>query len=327
MKKLITTLVLSFAACVLFAQAPKGINYQAVARDANGKPLTNSLVNVQFRILESAFGPEVYKETHTATTNNLGLFTLTIGGGTASNGTFANINWGSSTKFLEVTIQSNAGTVSSPPTQMLSVPYALYAASAPGTQGPQGIQGPQGPKGDKGDTGATGPQGAAASSEITIFEERYSHGVTPITGSGATPVANTFNSRNINTTVISSNNVTLSGSGLMTFSAGTYFINASAPAVRVLNHQLFLRRASDNTILLLGTSEHLNTTDNSPTRSLISGIITVPSGQTITCRLDHYFQIIEGNNTQALGVVHSQPGTIWNDIPEIFARISIEKIR
>ncbi len=45
--------------------------------------------------------------------------------------------------------------------QLMSVPYALYAASS-GTPGPQGIQGPQGA------TGATGPQGIAGTNGVSI---------------------------------------------------------------------------------------------------------------------------------------------------------------
>lgn len=159
MKNILTSLVFLLFTISLFAQAPQGINYQAVARKTNGEPITAANVTVQFRILNgSATGTEVYRESHTAVTNAFGLFDLKIGQGIATNGTFANINWGSGTKFLEVTVQSPTGTVTNA-TQMMSVPYALYAAAAPGTQGPQGIPGQKGDKGDKGDTGARGLQG------------------------------------------------------------------------------------------------------------------------------------------------------------------------
>jgi hypothetical protein len=75
-------------------------------------------------------GTVLYSETQQTTTNSYGLFTLAIGKGTPVTGTFAGINWASGTdKFLKVEI-APAGGVSyqlQGTTQLLSVPYALYA--------------------------------------------------------------------------------------------------------------------------------------------------------------------------------------------------------
>lgn len=354
MRNIFTILVLCFISIALFAQAPKGISYQAVARKANGEPMVSQPVNVQFRILDGVFGPEVYKETHSATTNAYGLFTLTIGQGSAIGSSFANINWAGNSKFLEVTIQSAGGIVTSPPTPMLSVPYALYAASGnpgpkgdkgdkgdPGIQGPQGVQGPagatgpQGSKGDKGDTGAQGPAGA---SEIYIFEEQYPRAAFPTTAAGGSIVGNDFNTRNLNTTVFTSSNpsnanVTLGGSGQLTFKPGTYLIEASAPAFNVKRHQLFLRKA-DNIIALTGTCEYARNNDNDlgvgtdQTRSFIKGILIVPSGQNVIYKLDHYFQATNFIGPTSLGVEFSQsPTTVWNNIRQVFTTIMIQKIQ
>ncbi len=155
MKKVLLFIALICVTLSLRAQAPQGINYQAVARNTNGMPITGTSVNVGFKIREgSTTGPVIYDETHTNTsTGTTGVFTLVIGQGQASIGTFSSIAWATSTKFLEVYINgASAGTQ-----QMMSVPYALYAAS--GNQGPQGIQGPQGNPGAQGATGPTGSQG------------------------------------------------------------------------------------------------------------------------------------------------------------------------
>lgn len=114
----------------LFAQAPSGINYQALARSSNGNPMANKTIGVRLSILAgSASGTSDYVEKHSVSTNQFGLFNLIIGGGTAQTGTFSSINWGGGSKFLKVEIDTNNGnnftTLSS--TQMMSVPYALYA--------------------------------------------------------------------------------------------------------------------------------------------------------------------------------------------------------
>jgi len=158
------------------AQTPNAIPYQAVARNAGGNLLANQSVSVRFSVHNtSAAGIVVYKETHVAATNTLGLFTVLIGQGTPTVGTFATINWGTGTKFLQVELDPSGGSVFTDmgTTQLMSVPYALYAekANVPGLPGPTGQQGatgntgPTGPQGiqgatgSNGNTGATGPQG------------------------------------------------------------------------------------------------------------------------------------------------------------------------
>ncbi len=66
------------------------------------------------------------------TTNQLGLFSLAVGGGTVLSGTFANINWGTGDKYLQVEMDPAGGTAytNMGTSQLLSVPYALFAKSA-----------------------------------------------------------------------------------------------------------------------------------------------------------------------------------------------------
>jgi len=161
-----------------FGQTPEGINYQATVRDANNSIMSNQSVTVLFSIKQgSALGTTVYQESHTVTTNNYGGFNVIIGGGTSISGTFNSINWGTNSYYVNVNVNGNdLGT-----TQLISVPYALYAktsgSSTPGPQGPQGPTGPtgpagttgpqgvQGPQGIQGLTGSTGPQGPAATDD------------------------------------------------------------------------------------------------------------------------------------------------------------------
>ncbi len=134
MKAKLFTSLLALMALVLATngQAPQGINYQAVARNAAGTPLTNHHVGLQFSVYVGApTGTAVYVESDTATTNEFGLFTTVIGGGTATTGTFVNINWGSGGNvYLNVGIDPTGGTsyTSMGTTQLQSVPYALNSS-------------------------------------------------------------------------------------------------------------------------------------------------------------------------------------------------------
>ncbi|MBI2280882.1 MAG: tail fiber domain-containing protein [Bacteroidetes bacterium] len=128
---------LLFAISNLQAQAPEKINYQAVARNLTGNPLINQAVGLEFNIRQgSPTGAVVYSETHTGvSTNQFGLFTAEIGGGTVNSGIFSAINWGLSSFYLQITIDGNI----LPATQLLSVPFALYAKES--ANGPTGASG------------------------------------------------------------------------------------------------------------------------------------------------------------------------------------------
>ena len=58
----------------VYAQAPQTFNYQAVARDNAGEPLSDQNLGVRVTILSgSANGLTVFQETHTVQTNDFGL--------------------------------------------------------------------------------------------------------------------------------------------------------------------------------------------------------------------------------------------------------------
>jgi hypothetical protein len=105
-----------------------------------------------------------------------GFERLEIGGGTAQNGTFNNIDWANGPFFIKTETDPTGGTsyTIAGTSELMSVPYALFAANSnPGPKGDTGPTGLTGPKGDtgpvglKGDSGARGltgllPNGAAA---------------------------------------------------------------------------------------------------------------------------------------------------------------------
>ena len=189
-KLLFVVTVLVGLAGITGAQSPGQMNYQAVVRNAGGQPVTaGTLVGLRFTIHDqTATGTAVFSQTIVDTANQFGLVTALIG----SNGNLATVNWGSGAKYLQVeTDVNNTGNFTDMGTsQLISVPYALYAAnSAAGPLGPTGPAGGQGPAGVTGPTGAgvagatgiTGPQGARGVDGVT-----GPTGPTGVTGAGAT---------------------------------------------------------------------------------------------------------------------------------------------
>ena len=186
MKTTLLTLIAFAITLTSFGQAPEGFKYQAVVRDGGGIILTNQTVGYQLTILQtSPSGTAVYTETFSPTTNGYGLVNLEIGTGTTADD-FTIIDWGNGPYFMETAVDITGGTAYTVmgTSQLMSVPYALYAktsgngAGPVGAQGPagndgvDGIDGPQGPigltgaqgiqglPGTNGAVGATGPQGA-----------------------------------------------------------------------------------------------------------------------------------------------------------------------
>jgi len=153
----------------LKAQSPQGFNYQAVARNNSGVAVTNQSIGLKINLRQgTATGTIEYSETHTVTSSNIGLLNLVVGEGTVVSGTFNAIDWSAGPYFIEISMDVAGGTnyVLMGTQQLMSVPYALYAANG-GTTGAQGITGATGFTGATGDQGAIGVTGAVGSTGIT----------------------------------------------------------------------------------------------------------------------------------------------------------------
>jgi uncharacterized protein (TIGR02145 family) len=134
MKKLYTLLTLIIT-LITFAQAPQGFNYQATVRNSTGDLIVNQNVNFKFNVmLNSQTSVPVFTETHYVPTDDLGQVNLVIGQGTATVGSFSAINWGTGNYYLGIELNTGSGYVAMGTTQLLSVPYALYANSSGNTQ-------------------------------------------------------------------------------------------------------------------------------------------------------------------------------------------------
>lgn len=134
MKKLILLLsVILISITYTFSQSPQAFKYQAVVRGSTGEILENQAVSFQISIRnDSAVGTILYQETHTTSTNQFGLANLEIGNGIPVSGTFADIDWGNNSKFLEVELDPDGDTtfILMGNTELISVPYALYAENS-----------------------------------------------------------------------------------------------------------------------------------------------------------------------------------------------------
>ncbi|OYU82749.1 MAG: hypothetical protein CFE24_14330 [Flavobacterium sp. BFFFF2] len=132
-KRNLLLVILLLLALGSYAQPPQKMSYQSVVRNAANQILADQSIGVKISIIEGSFtGTVVYTETHTATTNASGLFTLEAGGGTPTTGTFAAINWGNGSHYIKSEIDVTGGTnyALSGTMELLSVPYALYAAKS-----------------------------------------------------------------------------------------------------------------------------------------------------------------------------------------------------
>ncbi|MBL7765598.1 MAG: hypothetical protein JNJ58_05865 [Chitinophagaceae bacterium] len=132
-QNLLTLLFLLLGASTAFAQAPQKFNYQGIARDAKGNPVAQQQLAIKLSILPTIDATvSEYEETQLVTTNEFGLYTLQIGAGNAVNGEMKSVKWETGNKYIRVAIDPKGGTdyVDAGTTQLLSVPYAIYADKA-----------------------------------------------------------------------------------------------------------------------------------------------------------------------------------------------------
>jgi len=126
-------LVLLLCAFAAHAQSPPGINYQGVARDSDGKALSQKDISIRISIVkDNSNGVAEYTEIHSVKTNSFGLFTLMMGGGSVVTGDFQFISWALGNKWLRVEMDADGGNTFKlmGSQQLMSVPYALYSKYA-----------------------------------------------------------------------------------------------------------------------------------------------------------------------------------------------------
>lgn len=115
-------IILLFFYSNVFSQIPNKFKYQAVLRDVSGNVLANENVLVDISILKGSInGTSVFTEQHNVTTTAQGLINLNIGSVTD----LKSVNFSTDTYYIQLSVD---GTVMGT-SQLLSVPYALYASN------------------------------------------------------------------------------------------------------------------------------------------------------------------------------------------------------
>ncbi len=131
MKTISRLFIASVLILATYVSNAQGINFQGVARSANGTILASSNISLRLSVLSKSVDatPE-YVETKKVVTNAQGIFSIVIGDGvTATVGTFKGVNWAEAPKFLKVEMDPSGGTsyINMGITQLQYVPYAFYS--------------------------------------------------------------------------------------------------------------------------------------------------------------------------------------------------------
>jgi hypothetical protein len=165
MKRIISITAALLITLCSWAQSPEKLSYQSVIRNAGNDLVVSTGVGMQISILQgSVSGAAVYVETQTPSTNINGLVSIEIGTGTVVSGAFNLIDWSTGPYFIKTETDPAGGTTYTitGTSQLMSVPYALYAKTSGNGAGPAGADGNDGADGANGidgAVGATGPQG------------------------------------------------------------------------------------------------------------------------------------------------------------------------
>jgi hypothetical protein len=125
-------LLVFFLLSPLSVLAQDGIRFQAVARDNGGQALAAQTITVRLTILRGSLpGTNEYQETHSLVTDDFGLFSLSIGQGSPTLGTFAGITWPDGLeRHLQVELNTGTGYVNLGTTAFVSVPLAIHAETS-----------------------------------------------------------------------------------------------------------------------------------------------------------------------------------------------------
>jgi hypothetical protein len=135
-KIILLPVIFFFIFQVCNGQAPQAFKYQAAIRDETGMVISDQLVSLRVSILKGdIYGEIVYIEIHDVYTNAIGIVNLEIGRGLALQGDFSQIGWGEDDYFVQLEIDMEGGLDYQPlgTSQLLSVPYALYAEKSGST--------------------------------------------------------------------------------------------------------------------------------------------------------------------------------------------------
>ncbi|MCR6720995.1 MAG: hypothetical protein NVV59_12075 [Chitinophagaceae bacterium] len=127
------------AQTINFSEVPYKVNYQGVARNAQGQPIASQPIKVRASLIaetETGTQQKFYSAVHSVTTNPVGLFSFQLDGNTFSNvtGSMTNSAWTNHefSIFLQIELDvNNSGTYTDMGMQQIvSVPFAWIAQYA-----------------------------------------------------------------------------------------------------------------------------------------------------------------------------------------------------
>jgi len=151
----------------------------------------------------------------------------------------------------------------------------------------------------------------AAADDIAIFNESQASGT-----AGGTATAGSYVKRTLNNTVVNNISGASIASSVITLPAGTYKVEASAPAHRVNGHKLRLQDTTNTTTLAVGNNAYEGSVDDSQTSAILSTLITLAGATDI--ELQH--RVGTTKTTNGLGILCS-----FGD-DEVYAQITIRKV-
>lgn len=128
MRSFVAILMALISVANVFAAVPENISYQAIVRNSTDELVRNQPISMRISILkDSAGGQEVFAETHQTLTNTNGVVSVQIGSLNPMQ-----VDWSAGPYLLKTEIDLQGGTnyTITGTSQMLSVPYALYAKTS-----------------------------------------------------------------------------------------------------------------------------------------------------------------------------------------------------
>lgn len=141
---------------------------------------------------------------------------------------------------------------------------------------------------------------------------------TKTAGSNGGPFTNgSWQTRTLNTKDVDTGSICTLASNQFTLPAGTYRINAIAPAYKVNRHTSKLYNVTDTTDEIIGTAEISYTTDTCSTSSHVVGQFTITSSKTFELR--HYGEA--NNGTDGFGIDNI------GGVSAIFAIVELWKVK
>jgi hypothetical protein len=132
MKRLVFSVFVTLLFSLSALAQSEGINFQGVARNAEGEVLVSQKINLRLSILlGSETGAVAYMETRQVTTNPQGVFAVVVGDDKALTKSinFSTINWTPAPKFIKVEMDPNAGSnyLVMGTSRLQAVPFAFHA--------------------------------------------------------------------------------------------------------------------------------------------------------------------------------------------------------